>query len=439
LARDLSFFCVGDAFITRRISVYGGEPDIAPLFNRIKKADVAFINLEIAIHNYEGYPIGEGKYDGYGQADPVVADDVKELGFDICSGANNHAMDYSEGGLQATIRNLDRVGLAHSGAGKNLAEAREPVYVDTPKGIVSLVSACTWNLGVASYPRKDLPGRPGINPLRFNHLYHLKAEHWSQFLGIMRELDHEADVFEKEPALVRFPDRSTKLVKGEETRRELVPNKLDVNGNLKAVRDARRLSDWCFFSLHDHYNGVHAPNGYRNLELPPNEVKDFAHKVIDVGADAYLGHGPHVLRGVEIYKGKPIFYSLGNFVFQSTLIRRQPSDLFDMWGLSTDQSTPDLYEKRESPPAVFFDDNAYWESVVAELDYREGELKEIRLIPIVLDYNPLKTLAEQRTHAGVPRMANNEKAKKIIENMQRLSSLYGTEIELQDNIGVIAL
>ena len=438
MVKNFSLLCVGDAFITRRIGVYDSQPDIAPLFNRIKKADLSFINLEIAIHSFEGYPIGEGKYDGYGQADPNVADDLRELGFDLCSQANNHAMDYSAGGLEATIRNLDRVGLAHSGAGGNLAEAREPVYLDTSKGIISLISASTWDLGVASYPRKDLPGRPGVNALRLNPLYHMKPEHWYQFLEIMKELDHEADIFVKEPTVLRFPDRKTKFVKGEKTRRELVPNKADFEGNLKAVKDARRLSDWVLFSLHDHNNCVHAPDGYRSIELPPDEVKDFAHRVIDAGADAYLGHGPHVLRGIEIFKGKPIFYSLGNFVFQSTLIRRQPSDLFYMWGLSTDHSTADLYEKREAPPAVFFNDLAYWESIVAEIDYQDGKLKEIRLIPIVLDYDPEKPLADQRTRAGIPRLAEGEKAKKIIDKMKRLSRLYGTDIDYSEGLGVIS-
>jgi poly-gamma-glutamate capsule biosynthesis protein CapA/YwtB (metallophosphatase superfamily) len=437
VAKDFSLLCVGDAFITRRISIYDSQPTIASLFKRIKKADLSFINLEIAIHNFEGYPIGEGKYDGYGQADPNVADDLKELGFNLCSQANNHAMDYSAGGLEATIRNLDRVGIAHSGAGRNLADAREPVYFDTPKGIISLVSASTWDLGVASYPRKDLPGRPGINAFRLNPLYHLKTEHWCQFLGIIKELDHEADVFINEPTVINFPDRKTKFIKGEYTHRELVPNKSDFVGNLKAVKDARRLSDWVLFSLHDHNNGVNAPEGYKNLEIPPHEVKEFAHKVIDAGADAYLGHGPHVLRGIEIFNGKPIFYSLGNFVFQSTLIRRQPSDLFDMWGLSDDNSTADLYEKRETPPAVFFNDLAYWESIVAEIDYHEGKLKEIRLIPIVLDFDPTRPLAEQRTHAGVPRLAEGEKAKKIIDDVKRLSRLFGTEIEYRDGLGII--
>ena len=438
MTKDLKLLCVGDAFIARRIGVYGGEPDVAPLFKRIRDADVSFINLEIAVHSFEGYPIGEGKYDAYGQADPIVADDLKGLGFDVCSQANNHAMDYSSGGLEATIKNLDRVGLAHSGAGMDLAQAREAAYIDTPQGIVSLVSATTWDLGVACYPRKDLPGRPGVNGLRMKPLYHLKPEHWAQFLNLMRAVDHGADVFEKEPSVVRFPDRATRFVKAEETRRELVPNKADLEGNLKAVKDARRLSDWCLFSLHDHNKGVHAPEGYRNLEIPTDELRVIAHSVIDAGADAYLGHGPHVLKGIEIYNGKPIFYSLGNFVFQSTLIRRQPSDLFDMWGLSTDDSTADLYEKREAPPAVFFDDPAYWESVVAEVDWEAGKLKEIRLIPIVLDYDPSKPLAQQRTHAGVPRLATGAKAKRIIGEMKRLSRPFGTEIEYKDGLGVIS-
>lgn len=435
--KDLRLLCVGDAFIARRIGVYGGEPDIAPLFKRIEDADVSFINLEIAIHSFEGYPIGEGKHDAYGQADHRVADDLKEIGFDVCSCANNHAMDYREGGLKATIRNLDRVGLAHSGSGMNLAEAREPAFLDTPQGVVSLVSACTWDLGVASHARRNLPGRPGINPLHLDTVYHLKPEHWNQFKEIVGALDHAADVLVNEPKFIRFPDRETKFMKGEETRREFVPRRADVEGNLRAVKDAHALSDWAFFSLHDHSTGVHAPEGYRNLDLPPEEVRTFAHAVIDAGADAYLGHGPHVMRGIEIYKGKPIFYSLGNFVFQSTLIRRQPSDLFDLWGLTDEKSTVELYEKREAPPAVFFDDPSYWESFVAEVDYEAGKPREIRLVPIVLDYDPKKPLSEQRTTAGVPRLAKGKQAKKVIDDLARLSRLYGTEIDYKDGLGVI--
>ena len=208
LKRNFTLLCVGDAFIARRIGVYGEESDIKPLFRRIKDADVSFINLEIAIHNYEGYPIGEGKTDAYGQADPIVAYDLKDIGFDLCSQANNHAMDYSIGGLEATIRSLDQIGLVHAGAGKNLAEAREAAFLDSACGIVSLVSASTYNLGVASHARKDLPGRPGINPLRFNSLYHLKPELYSQLLEILTKLDVIRES-ENEPISIRFPNRDT--------------------------------------------------------------------------------------------------------------------------------------------------------------------------------------------------------------------------------------
>lgn len=437
LVKDLSLLCVGDAFIARSIGVYNKQLDIAPLFHRIKTADVSFINLEIAVHSYEGYPIGEGKSDAYGQADPGVAADLKEIGFRICSQANNHAMDYSSGGLDATIKNLDRVGLVHAGAGRNLAEAREAAYLDTAKGIISLVSACTYNLGTASHARKDLPGRPGINPLRFNLLYHLKPEHWELFLTMLKELEIVRKS-EKEPTNVRFPTRETRFMKSEFTKRELVINKADLEGNLKAISDSKKLSDWCLFSLHDHYNGFRPPDGYRNLDLPPDEVREFAHSVIESGADVYIGHGPHVLRGIEIFKGKPIFYSLGNFVFQSTLIRRQPSDLFDLWGLSTDHSTSDLYEKREAPPATFFEDPAYWESVIAEIDFKDGKLREIRLVPIILDYEQNKPLSEQRTHAGVPRLVVGKKAERIIGKISHLSQLYGTIIDYKDGLGVIS-
>ncbi len=46
--------------------------------------------------------------------------------------------------------------------------------------------------------------------------------------------------------------------------------------------------------------------------------------MIDAGADVFVGHGPHVLRGIEIYKGKPIFYSLSNFIFQNETVLRMP-------------------------------------------------------------------------------------------------------------------
>ena len=99
--------------------------------------------------------------------EPKLLEDLKWLGINMVSCANNHAFDYGEGGVLANIRHLDEAGMVHAGTGKNLAEARAPGYLDTPNGRVALIAATAtfrqWNQ--AGEQRPDLRGRPGINPL----------------------------------------------------------------------------------------------------------------------------------------------------------------------------------------------------------------------------------------------------------------------------------
>ncbi len=434
VADKISFFLAGDAFQPRCLSVYGENEDVAPLFDRAKTADASFLNLEITIHDFEGYPFGGDKRDAYGQADPAVAIDLRQMGFDMVSLANNHAMDYSAGGLKATLSYLDDAGVVHAGAGMDLGEAREPAYLDTSKGTVSLISATTWRLASAGHSRRDMVGRPGVNPMRLTPVYHLGPEDWARLTGLGDSLGMLPDVHGE-----GFNFMGRRCVPDEETFRELVPNPLDLAGNLKAIEDARRLSDWVIFTLHDHYSPLRAPEGFKRNQVPTEVVEEFAHKVIDAGADLYVGHGPHVLRGIEIYEGNPIIYSLGNWVFQSTLCRRQPSDIFEQWGLTDEHSTVDLYMKREDPPRRFFRDPAYWESVVAEVEMGRDGVSEFRLIPVHLDYDPFLPLGEQRTRAGIPHLATGERAEGIIGEMARLSRRYGTEIVSRQGIGEVVL
>ena len=434
MAEKSSFFLAGDAFQARGIFQYKDQNDVKEVLDRVLSADISFMNLEIAIHNFEGYPIGEKKYDAYGQADPQVAEDVKKQGFHIVSRANNHAMDYTEGGMTATTRYLNKAGIYHAGTGMNLAEAREPAYIETSKGIVSLISATTWELGLAGHARKDVIGRPGVNPMRMNPTYYLDSEDWERLKIIASKLSLLPKEVEDG---FNFPVRGQKFILGDKTSRQYTPPPVDLKENLKAIKDAKQISDWVIFSLHDHYEEIHPPEGYREKEIPLKAVVELAHQIIDSGADIYIGHGPHITRGIELYKGRPIFYSLGNYIFQSTLSRRQPADLFELWSLDSEATTIDLYMTRERTPSKFFHDQAYWESVVAELDYEDKKLEEIRLIPIHLNMDTSKPLKDQRTSAGVPHRAYGEQARRIIENMIRLCKLYDTKVEYEDGIGVI--
>lgn len=84
------------------------------------------------------------------------------------------------------------------------------------------------------------------------------------------------------------------------------------------IGHARASADWVVVSVHGGREGEDAGGLPRGDEYFMQEYRGdlarFARMVIDAGASAVLGHGPHVVRPFELYRGKPVFYSLGNFV-----------------------------------------------------------------------------------------------------------------------------
>ena len=91
----------------------------------------------------------------------------------------------------------------------------------------------------------------------------------------------------------------------------------DTAGSRAAVDSVRKLVDVLIVTFHGGKEGKdasHVAPGEENMVGEPRgDLRAWARVVIDAGADAVVGHGPHVLRGIEFYQGKPIFYSLGNF------------------------------------------------------------------------------------------------------------------------------
>ena len=95
-------------------------------------------------------------------------------------------------------------------------------------------------------------------------------------------------------------------------------NLLDLAHSVAIVDSVRPLVDLLVVTFHGGREGAAAtrtPNGPEFLgKEPRGNLRRWARAVLDAGADAVVGHGPHVLRGVEFHAGKPIFYSLGNFL-----------------------------------------------------------------------------------------------------------------------------
>lgn len=165
---------VGDIIIGRRIGEdYGGLAELAPL---IGQGDARFFNLETTLHR-AGENFGSEVSGGtWLRTDPEVLEDVCRFGFNLTSFNNNHAMDYSFGGLLSTLDCVERSGLAHSGVDRNLAEASAPAYLDTPRGRVALIAVNTtlWGLMCAGSETAAVRGRPGVNPLRVHRRVSLR-------------------------------------------------------------------------------------------------------------------------------------------------------------------------------------------------------------------------------------------------------------------------
>jgi poly-gamma-glutamate synthesis protein (capsule biosynthesis protein) len=182
----------GDATITRRISNLINQ-DARPFLTQIREADVGLINLEVPIHNYEGYPSANSG-GTYMRGPPLVADELAWAGFDMYAAASNHSGDYSHGGMEATMRELETRRIPYAGLGRNLADARSPAYFDSPAGRIGLVAACsTITPGTEAGPQGTfMQGRPGISPLNLHTTYEVPAEAFEMLESISTELGLEA-------------------------------------------------------------------------------------------------------------------------------------------------------------------------------------------------------------------------------------------------------
>ncbi len=432
---EIHIVLTGDSIVNRKLSVYT-DPASTDLFKTIQHADAAFTNFETLVHNY-AYPAASVSGGAYMSSPSWIPSELKWAGFNLVSTANNHAYDFGEQGLLSTLRALDDAGLAHAGSGANLALARAPAYVDTAKGRVSLVAmASTFTPGsLAGEQRPDLIGRPGINPLRFTTTYTVDQDLFQSLLKVSAITGHGGSgAFEGGGNRSRANgQRASVRIGGLEFQVGDTPgvhtqlNKSDLDGLVASVNNARRQSDWVIVSSHTHESG----HGQQN---PPEFLVQAAHAAINAGADIFVAHGPHILRGIEIYKGKPIFYSLGNFIFENETMLFQPAESYDELHLPNSATVADFFDARSGNDTHGFPVNKnVWESAIAEVTFHpDHTLDKIVLIPISLGYK------EPRSQRGRPRLAAPEQAKEIVDELNKLSAPYGTTVVWSDGKGVIS-
>jgi poly-gamma-glutamate synthesis protein (capsule biosynthesis protein) len=214
-------------------------------------------------------------------------------------------------------------------------------------------------------------------------------------------------------------------------------NQDDLRLNLRSIRQGKEWSDFMIATVHSHDNN----NVLRHLDFlqePPSQfLVDLAHAAIDNGADLFFATGPHLLRGIEIYQGKPIFYSLASFIYQlwgtpAGPDRYSDNHLDPFYSETTEtEMDMDMWPPQSVTKHKNLKNMESMESVSAQLKYEGGKLLEIIIRPLEFGYD-----APMSQH-GIPRAPKPEVAERILKRIQRMSVPFGTKVEIQGQLGLI--
>jgi poly-gamma-glutamate capsule biosynthesis protein CapA/YwtB (metallophosphatase superfamily) len=420
---DFTFALTGDSIITRKLSVYN-EPAFTRIIELIRGADVAFTNLEMLFHDYEPYA-SAASGGTYMRAEPALVKELVWAGFDMVARANNHTGDYGVLGMDLTTKYVAEAGLVQAGAGHSLPEAREAKFLEHAKGRVALISAASTfpDSSRAGRTRGDMPARPGLNPIRFNTITTVTPQRLAELRQIQAEITGRPA--EGPDDSINFFGR--RIVAGATPGIRTEPLKQDLDEIARVVTNASGLADYTIVTVHAHEGG-------RDRTVPADFLVTFARAMVDAGADMFVGHGPHVLRGIEIYKGKPILYSLGDFIFQNETLLRLPSENYENLNLPPTAGVNDFNDARYNfDKSGFPADRMIWEAVVAVPRFRGGQLTELALHPITLGFG------KSRSVRGRPLFAEGELGEKILGDITKFSAEMGTKITVRNGIGYVEI
>jgi poly-gamma-glutamate capsule biosynthesis protein CapA/YwtB (metallophosphatase superfamily) len=417
----------GDALLTRRIVSL--EETLGPVRDLMTRADIGFANLEMAVPAFPPTPavLARGSH-ALGR--PSALGDLSWMGVDVVNFANNHVMDFSERGALDAIGEIGRAGLAFAGAGRTLGEARAPAFVDTPAGRFALIGVSSSNsdTSLAADPGPLTTGRAGISPLRFTTEYHVTAEQFRQ----LQAIDEDLGTAEARRILIvtsrsramdgqtgparagALPFAGRRFVVGDRPGVVTHPHPGDLDAITRSVEFARSQADVVAVSIHCHES---AGDGWNSPE-PPTFLAEACHRWIDAGADVILGHGPHQMRGVEVYGGRPILYSMGNFFFTNETRALVPPEAYEKQGLDPQTATVTDYGQA-ALGGGFGAHEQFWQAVLARLVF-DGGRAELDLVPLTLSR---QLPPHQR---GLPQVASGEVGAAILDRIEAMSSRYGT-------------
>lgn len=432
----MKFAAVGDILAQRRLPpTYEGFDEIV---NWMSGCDVKCFNLETTINRPSDDCYGFFYNGGsFLRANPEILEDCRRFGFNMTSFCNNHAFDWSYEGLLKTLDYLDEGGWVHAGCGRNLDEAAAPAYLDATGGRVALIgiTSSVNDACMAGRQSRRVRGRPGVNKLRYKETLVVTPEQMQNLkeLAAATDVNGPDEIVRKEGYLPPMAEgyfdfgRNLHFREGQVCGRETTCEPADLKRVERAIYEAKFQSDFILITIHSH-----EPKGAVKDE-PSQFLEEFAHKCIDMGADAVIGHGPHLLRPIEVYKGKPIFYSLGDFVLENENAPYAPEDFFNKQGLTCDDALHDFYRKRSNEfTRGLQTQKVMFETVLPRWEMDEtGKLTKLELLAVELGFGK-----PPRSQSGLPAPANDGT---ILERLAKMSAPYGVTMQITGNTATVIL
>jgi len=367
-----------------------------PLYDILKRSTVATANLECPLTSYD---IPADKLFAI-KAPPSVAKQLPGLGLQVVSVANNHAMDYAERGLMDTIKYVTREGITVVGGGKNLTEALVPSTIEAGALKIGFIgAACTLPAGSAATEK-----RPGIAPIRVYATFEIDSGEALEQPG-------------------SSPFIHTQVVQD------------DLEAVLRTIESSKKSVDLMIVSLHWGVTPGWQPVFQGSLA---EYQAPLGRALIDAGANIVLGHHPHVLYGIEVYRQGIIFYSLGHFIFQGKGIfkeektksgqladpdRPKHADHLSPYTKGAGQAVVAGVKRLLSSPQAK-------ESMIAlihieALKRRKPKISAVEIIPCMMDQD------------GEPVETTPGQARNILARLKTYSEEFGTEIRFAEKRGYI--
>lgn len=376
------------------------------------QADFAFTNFESTIlGSHGGWPL---KGSVFGCSYPVVLDALQALGIHGLSLSNNHAFDLGPSGILSTLEEVERRGILHAGIGRNhtaAAQAAKGAFGGKKVALVAMDGGPGPDFMYAADAGKGRPERPGVNRLKLSKVIDVDAEAFEQLRIIRDKVDYTTmdlandsqpdDTPHVDPesevsiarAVFRRSDRFGRSVKIDEA---------DLSRNLAAITAAAEEGHLVIAYLHHHH---WAPIWAQ----VPEWVGAVAKQCIDAGAAMFVSHGAPVLQPVEIYRGRPIFYSLGNFIFHV-------------------RSANSPWKARE-----------VWESVIGLCTFGDdGKLANMCFHPVAIGGNEVSRSYDLEMRL-VPEVVDGPDAERILHRFREHSAKFGTKIEVSGNMGYLQM